>query len=48
MTADLRTILGDHTTGRLVEAEFVRADRPPYDCGLEGCECPDHETGDNL
>lgn len=31
-------------TGQIVTLEFVDGKQGTYDCGLEDCECPDHDT----
>lgn len=36
----------DWTTlpGRIVEASLIKAGDVPLECGLENCECPEHEV----
>lgn len=31
-------------TGQIVTAHFEKDGAQAYDCGLDDCECPDHET----
>lgn len=34
--------MSETMTGRIVSASFATG-RNDFDCGLEGCECPEHE-----